>query len=170
MLRPLMRCAAESGNERSSWKRGADLRMPGGVVLVSCVLFTLALLMPMPNCVEAARANWNVSFQHEGFACLTISLVGLLVTWTGFRKRIRWAWWVMFVITWVGVFPTRVLPLFQHKWALTPKEWIYSALFESGLPRFWAVSVVIFVLMLISLLLTAKSFFGTQNRASTHTV
>jgi len=83
----------------------ASFKIRRDVVFVSAVLFTVALLVPVPKCLKAAWKSENVSFQHEGFACLTITLVGLLITWTGFIQRIRWAWFVMFIIVWVAAFP-----------------------------------------------------------------
>jgi hypothetical protein len=73
--------------------------------------------------------------------------------------RFRWAWFVMFVIVWLDAFPILVFPVLRHRWSLSFTEWICSALFQSGIPRVWAMSVIIFILMLIALFLPIKSFF-----------
>lgn len=102
--------------------------------------------------------------------CLANTFVGLLVTWTGFIRRIRWAWFVMFIIVWVGAFPVLVLPLLQHKIAITFIEWMYSAIGQSGIPRVWAESVLIFTMMVIALILPIRSFFGSRETATTKPV
>jgi hypothetical protein len=137
-------------------------------VLASCALFTIALLIPLTTCVKAIWAD-NVSFQHEGLMGLTLIIIGLVTTWVGLYSGVRWAWFVMFIIVWCGGFPILVLPLFRHKWSLTFSEWIYSSMFQSGTPRLWALSVVVFALMLLALVLPVQYLFlrrGTKSPKS----
>jgi len=38
-------------------------------------------------------------------ACLAVILIGLIITWTGYIKRERWTWFVMFIVVWAWAFP-----------------------------------------------------------------
>lgn len=136
------------------------LRIRWNAVFVSSVLFTIAFVCLIPICLGAARTEEEILEQTAGFTCLANILVGLVVTWMGLIKRIRWSWFVMFIIVWVGAFPSMVLPILQHTRAITLTEWGYSALREPGMPRYWAESVLIFTLMVIALILPIKSFLG----------
>lgn len=140
------------------------------MIFLSSVLFTVALLLPLPACIRDAWIKEEPLYQAVGFAGMANIFVGLLVTWVGFVRRCRWAWFVMFIIVWVGGFPILVLPLLQHKIALTFTEWIYSALGTSGDARIWAESVLIFALLAISLLLPIKSFFWNRQGSSGSTL
>jgi hypothetical protein len=135
------------------------LKVRRDLVFVSSVLLTVALAIPAPTCIRAAWTTTDLIFQSGGFTCLANILVGLLVIWTGFIKRSRAAWFVMFIIVWVGGFPVLVWPILGHKLGLTLVEWIYSAIGQSGVPRAWAVSVLTFTLMAIALFLPVGSFF-----------
>jgi hypothetical protein len=150
-------------------------------VLVSSVLFTAELLYLLPaawNCAMAGRnqqvlANLDAGYKAAaqcygelGIAALTIIAIGLLVTWTGFIRRVRSAWFVMFIIVWAWAFPNLVLPLFLHSVGLTAREWIQSALRSSGPARVWAENVVIFLMMVISLVLPLKAFFMSTSATS----
>ena len=147
------------------------MRIRADSVAVSSVLFTIALLCLIPAALRNAiagrdktiLAKLDVGFQAEaqtasylGIACLTIILIGLIVIWTGYVNRGRSAWLVMFVVV-LWAFPFLVMPLFSGTIALT--EWLYSAIYEAGLPRSAAESVLIFLLMVIALLLPIRSFF-----------
>jgi hypothetical protein len=138
-------------------------------VFVSSVLFTVALIIPLPKCLSAAQNREDLIFQAGGFACLSNIFIGLLVTWTAFVKGIRWAWCVMCIIVWVGAFPILALPVLQNRktLSLSLTEWVYSALFQSGIPRAWAEGVLLFVLMLLALVLPLKSFFWRRETGAT---
>jgi hypothetical protein len=139
------------------------------VVFVSSLLFTVAFICLVPACLRAARVTDDVLFQSAGFASLANILVGLLVTWMGFVKGIRWTWFVMFIVVLVGAFPILVLPPFQHTIAITMAEWAKDALHEPGPPRAWTENVLIFALMVIALILPMKSFFrGDEGPAQRH--
>ena len=148
------------------------MRIRRDVVFISSVLFTVAFLLLIPQSLSAAltglRPNPGLDaglsadaglLGDLGTVCLAVIFVGLIVTWAGYVKRVRWTWFVMFTIVWIWAFPILVLPLLQHKIALTWTEWIYSSLGQSGSPRIWAESVLIFALMVIALILPAKAFF-----------
>ena len=53
-------------------------------------------------------------FAPVGFASLAVIAIGLIVTWFGYIKGVRWTWFVMFVIVWVWAFP--VMMPFLHRW------------------------------------------------------
>ncbi len=128
-------------------------------VVISSVLFTVALLIPVPTCVENALYKDDLIRQAGGFALLSNILVGLLVVWTGFLKRRLSAWFVMFVIVWVGAFSILVLPLFQHTMGPTLTEAIHDALEGPGPARATAEGILLFIVLLIALLLPIRSFF-----------
>lgn len=156
------------------------MRIRTNSVFISSVLFTIALLCLIRAALwnyfsgsdKAILAKLNDGFQAEaqtahylGVACLAIILIGLIVVWTGYVQRARSAWFVMFVITWVWAFPLFVMPLFKGTIVLTLPELLYDAIHETGSPRMWAESVLIFLLMVIALLLPLKSFFLARERS-----
>ena len=94
-----------------------------------------------------------------GVASLAVILIGLIVVWTGYIKRVRWTWAVMFVVVWVWAFPLLVMPLLGHRRSLSLPEWIYTAIYYPGSARAYAESVLLFLLMVIALLLPMRSFF-----------
>ncbi len=150
-------------------------------VSISSVLLTVALLCFLP-------ASWNGAFSghggvaaskldygfriaalmmnYVGFASLAIILIGLIVLWTGYIKRSRSAWVVMFVVVWLWAFPLFILPIASpiargHS-GLTFSEWVYDAISGPGLSRNVAELVLIFSAMLAALLLPIKRFFGNR--------
>ncbi|HLB89226.1 MAG TPA: hypothetical protein VJK29_16345 [Terriglobales bacterium] len=150
------------------------MRIRADSVFISSVLFTIALVCLIPAALrnalagrdKMALASLDAGFRAEaqtagylGVACLAIILIGLIVIWTAYVKRARSAWLVMFVVAWIWAFPLFVWPLFKGTVVLTFSEWLYSAIYQSGSPRIWAESVLIFLLMVIALLLPIKSIF-----------
>ncbi|MGA9805045.1 MAG: hypothetical protein WBQ46_17495 [Terriglobales bacterium] len=95
-----------------------------------------------------------------GFASLAIILIGLIVAWTGYLNKIRWAWLVMFVIVWMWAFPTMILPILQMRKGISLTEWFHTAIREPSPYRDLAVIVLMFSLMVIALVLPIKGFFG----------
>jgi energy-coupling factor transporter transmembrane protein EcfT len=95
-----------------------------------------------------------------GFASLANIVVGLIVTWAGYIKGVRWTWFVMFVIAWVWAFPVLLLPYLQHWGNMVPiTEWLPIALRESGPQRDFAEAVLTLLLMVLALALPVKTFF-----------
>lgn len=155
------------------------MRIRRDSVFIASVLFTIALLclVPwswryvfpdqiariadiVPNFEIAARAMSNF-----GIASLAIIFIGLIVTWVGYVKRVRWAWFVMFIIAWAWAFPVLVLPLLTHKIGYTFIELLYGAMVQSGFARTSIQSILILSSMVIALLLPIRSLFflrGTQ--------
>ena len=133
------------------------------MVFVPSVLFTVGLVVCPAGGLEAARATDYPLIQDLGFATLANVSVGLLVTWTGFIRRVRWAWFVMAIIVWVWAFPVFVLPYLQHNIPIPLAEWVSDALRHRGPHRDSAEGVLVFAVMLIPLTLPIKSFFGKHN-------
>jgi hypothetical protein len=72
------------------------------------------------------------ALSNFGVASLVIILIGLIVTWLGYIQRIRWTWFVMFVIAWFWAFPLLVLPLLTHTIPNTFRELLYNAMYQRG--------------------------------------
>jgi hypothetical protein len=94
-----------------------------------------------------------------GVASLVIILIALIVTWAGYAKCLRSAWFAMFIVVWGWAFPLLALPLFKNSFALTFSELLYGALHGYLYPRFWVKGILIFSLMVIALFSPIKSFF-----------
>jgi hypothetical protein len=115
--------------------------------------------------LEPLDAGYRAAAQTMGdfgIACLAILFIGLLVTWAGYVKSVRWTWFVMFILVWLWAFPILVLPLFQGTVVVTLAEWISLALSGPGEPRAWTQSVLIFTLMVLALVLPVKAFFSRR--------
>jgi hypothetical protein len=150
------------------------MRIRLNLVSISSVLFTVALVCLIPtfwaNVITQRDMIWLAKL-YAGYRlaaqttsdlsvlCLVVILIGLIVIWTGYIKRARPAWLVMFVIVWAWAFPLMVLPLFKHTLTLSIPEWLNTAIHQPGVARVWAESVLIFLLMVIALLLPIKPFF-----------
>jgi len=157
-------------------------------VFISSVLFTIALLGLVPPFFENAfaghdkaafqRLDWALRLYSRlmdlfSIAALAIVLIGLIVTWAGYVNKVRWTWFVMFVIVWgwafpVLVFPDVVYPLYRGA-LVVPGFFgmiglIREALHEPGFARHLVQLIVIFVLMVIALVLPMKAFFWGGKR------
>jgi biopolymer transport protein ExbD len=122
---------------------------------------------------------WNF-LAPLGFAYLGIVAIGLIVLWTGYRKRERWAWYVMLIALLFFYFPSSVLPV-----ALQIRRFGWLFLLEllgafrvGGWGQCWIGSLrpnysvglacmpililsgpLKFLVMLVALLLPVKAFF-----------
>ena len=87
------------------------MRIRHDVVFVSCVLFTIVLVYLIPlerNYVLAGYGNMmglNPDIRElartdslVGKLSLALVFIGLIVTWTGYLNKIRWAWFVMLIL------------------------------------------------------------------------
>ncbi len=92
--------------------------------------------------------------------CLAIILIGLIVIWTGYLKRVRWTWAVMFIVVWVWAFPllvdadssgTRVAV--SHHLSGSTRRSILSRIRA----RLGDRLVLLFLLMVIALFLPSKN-------------
>src|SRR5208282_6500183 len=162
------------------------MRIRTDSVLISSVLFTVALLNLLPEGLlyfssgtdKVALARYDAAvraqlqtWHYYGVASLAITLIALIVVWTWYVKRARSAWLVMFVVTWAWAFPLFAWPYLKGPKIFTLPEWIFNAIYERGYPRSEAQMVVTFSLMVIALLLPMKSFFLVRNKpAPIHTL
>jgi hypothetical protein len=140
---------------------------------VSSALFTIALLFLVPmfwaNVITDRDRIWLAKLDGGywlaaqrasdlSIVCLAIILIGLIVLWTGYVKRTRASWVVMFIVVWLWAFPLLVLPLLGHTRSLSIADWLYTAIYYPGSAS-WAKSPLPFLVMVIALLLPVKSFF-----------
>ena len=110
------------------------MKIRRNALAISSILFTLALLVLMPIMMNWALVTHQSRFQDItiypdaaipgdqvvipnyyapiGITSLTIIVIGLVVTWGGYIKGVRWSWFVMFVIVWLWALPVLVLPYF----------------------------------------------------------
>jgi hypothetical protein len=139
-------------------------------IFISSVLFTVALVGLIPNfwvSVITKRLAKLDSGDRSAFearsdlsiVCLVIVLIGLIVVWKGYIKRVRWTWGVMFIVVWVWAFPLFLMPLLGVPRSLSIPEWIYTAISYPGIARAYAEGVLLFLLMVIALFLPVRSFF-----------
>jgi hypothetical protein len=149
------------------------------VVFISCVVLTVALIAMVPRNLRFASTWYQPVIQETdrlyienylmpiGFASLAFVIVGLIVTWTGYRNKLRWAWFVMFVIVWVFAFPVYMLPVlldFRRAESINLSAWFWNALREPGIPRDYAKGPLDFLLMVVGLFLPLKSFFWARKQ------
>lgn len=142
-------------------------------VAVSSLLFTLALLIPMPSMLGNAWTGRQMRlviasglghpnyFAPIGFASLAIIAVGLIVTWSGYINGVRWTWFVLSLIAWGWAFPVLVLPEFHWRNMLPISQWPqWPPLILTGVgPQLgFPESVAAFLLMVLALALPAKTF------------
>jgi hypothetical protein len=143
------------------------------VVALSGILFTAALLMLAPAMWKAAatvhhqgniwgagpQTRFQYGFAPAGFTSLAVIAVGLIVTWAAYIKRVRWTWFVLLVIVWVWAFPVLVLP-YLRPWKDVPTvaQSFASFISEGGPLRNFLEVLVAFALMLLALVLPAKTF------------
>lgn len=140
-------------------------------VLGSSVLFTVALLLWIPLClfwVSVGWASWGRdvegahAFQVQGdfgFASLAVIVIALIVVWKGYVNRVRWAWFVMFIVVWLWAFPVIAFPVkYGVSLAELPKL-VSDALREHGIARNFVEVICLFLLMVVALFLPIKSFF-----------
>lgn len=153
------------------------MRIRRDAAFISSILFTIALLCLLPislraamtgrdkRALEALDAGYQAAAQSMGdlgVASLVIISIGLIVTWTGYINKIRWTWLVMFIIVWGWAFPLLLLPL-RYPGPAGLAEWLSDALQQPGPHRATAESILIVLLMVIALILPAKSFLrGTE--------
>ena len=149
------------------------MRLRRGVLVLSGILFTAALLMLAPAMWMAAatvhhqgniwgagpQTRFQYGFAPAGFTSLAVIAVGLIVTWAAYIKGVRWAWFVMFVVVWGWAFPVLVLP-YLRPWRAVPTvaQSFASFITQGGPVRNLLEVLVAFALMLLALVLPMKTF------------
>ena len=143
--------------------------------IVSRIVLTICLVALLPESLNYA-STWRQVFLQEsdslrvanyvapmGFASLAIIIIGLTVIWTGYSKQMRWAWFLVFVITWVFIFPVYILPLILLMRASSSSfhffGWIGETIHVSGPSRTAAERFLLFALMNGALFLPINAFF-----------
>jgi hypothetical protein len=80
--------------------------------------------------------------------------------WTGYIRRVRWTWFVMFLIVWAWDFPILILP-YLHGWRhIDIFAAISDAWYESGLSRIFVEVSLAFVLMVFALVFPLLEAFA----------
>ena len=138
----------------------AEMKIHRDLLFVSTLLFTFALVFRVPDCLSNIARAKDALMQAVGFASLANILVGLVVAWTGFRGRSRWAWLVLFIIVWVWAFPVLVLPMLQGTIDNSLLEWFATAWRFPGSARIYTENIILVLIMVTALLLPLKSFLG----------
>jgi energy-coupling factor transporter transmembrane protein EcfT len=130
----------------------------------------LALLIPAPAMLwNASTARQTlISIAHRllvenyypaiGFASLAIILIGLIVTWTGYVRGVRWTWFVMFLITWGWAFPVLVLAEFHWRNMMPIAQWPPPRPTGRGPQLGFTASALTFLLMVLALVVPVKTF------------
>jgi hypothetical protein len=149
------------------------MRIRRDAIFVSSVLFMMALAAWVPGYMRFVLTWHRHTLQFSdtlyidnfyapmGFAGLTLALIGVIVTWTGYAQRARWAWFVMFVIVWGFAFPVFLRPVFNLGWGRA--YLLLDAFKHSGPNRDYLKEPLDFLLLLVALLLPIRSFFGKQS-------
>ena len=154
------------------------MRLHRGLLTLSGVLFTAALLMLAPAMWKAAatvhhqgnlwgagpQTRFQYGFAPAGFTSLAVIGVGLIVTWAAYVKGVRWTWFVLLVIVWVWAFPVLVLPYLRPwKGVPTVAQSFASSISGGGVARNFIEVLTAFLLMLLALALPVKTFIlGTR--------
>ena len=90
--------------------------------LISVLVVSACLIELIPGSLRFASTWREIYFEAPGFkeqnflmplgfCSLGLEMIGLIVLWTGYRKKERWAWFVMLIILLFFVFPLNVLTL-----------------------------------------------------------
>ncbi len=157
------------------------MRIPRDAGFYSSVLFTIAFACLVPSQFINAMAGhpnkqlelgpaWGAvaSLNHQlGIASLAIIFIGLIVTWTGYVNKIRWTWFVLFIIVWGWAFPLMIWPLFGTL-SVPVHERFLEALKRPGISRDLLEEILIFSLLLIALFLPIKSFAFPDRKLDTN--
>jgi hypothetical protein len=150
-------------------------------ILVSSLLLSAGLLSLAPQnfnyastigqrFLETSERIWTSNYvAPQGFSGLTIILISLIAIWAGYRRREPWSWVVLFIVTWLFVFPVYVLPLIRDIWnspTFRYADWFQDAVHRSGLGRFAAMRFIEFLLMVVGLFLPGTTFLSSKFQRS----
>jgi hypothetical protein len=146
---------------------------------ISALLLSLCLITVVPESLKSAL-TWREPYtvMPLGLYSLGFVMIGLIVLWTGYRKRERLAWFVMLIILFFYIFPSGFLPLLlqntiepeifgpnlstidlssEIKWILEGNRMAIGLMME----------LLVFPVMLIALLLPIKAFFWKSANSKT---
>ena len=150
--------------------------------LISSLLLSVALIGLIPASLHFAL-TWNQLYEIQrlhienlrmiiGFYSLGFSFIGLMVIWNWFRKKERWAWFVMLAIVLFFIFPGYVLRqivlTYELKLQLSDMlQLLQYALAGNAQGVGIVMGWVTFLVMLIALLIPVKAFFGKTSGHNT---
>jgi len=92
-----------------------------------------------------------------GLASMALICCGVIVTWTGFRRGLKSAWFLLFLIAWIFYFPVLVLPYVPADWKA-----VFEAVLSSSMAREVSLQLVGFLFMLGALALPLKEVFSKR--------
>ncbi len=111
---------------------------------------------------RVARLNYESSI---AFASLALDIIVLIVIWTSYQKRMRWAWFVMVVFVCVYFVPVHLLDVLLdikrvgwHWWPGVVQDANEGRPFAVGA----LIELTIFTLMIIAVLVPVGAFFGKK--------
>ena len=152
------------------------MRVRPDSVFVASLLHTIALLyfirpslwnyFSLDHILLAPLDENSFRGEAQSVASLAIILIGLIVVWTGYAKRSRPAWFVMFVIVWLWAFPRFILSivplLIRERSSFTFLELLSDAMLGPGFQRDVVELTLAFLLMVIALALPIGRVFVTR--------
>jgi hypothetical protein len=111
---------------------------------------------------RVARLNYEASI---AFASLALGIIVLIVIWTSYQKRMRWAWFVVVAFLCVYFVPVHLLDVFldinRVGW-----PWWHGVVRDAREGSQFAVGALkelaMFTLMVIALLVPIGDFFGKK--------
>jgi hypothetical protein len=150
---------------------------------LSSLLFTIAFVWAarwawwgfVPVTVHPNNADLREVFlldSEMAILSLAIILIGLIVVWTGYLKKLRWSWFLMFVIVF-GCAPILIFrdaAMFPRNFAQPVSVWL--RVFAEGIrgepyiSRAIVEAILHFLLMVVALFLPVKAFFFSQRSAT----
>jgi len=113
--------------------------------------------------VQDARVTVDNMVRIAGFSSIALILIGLVVTWVGYVKSVRSAWFIMFIIVVFWAFPGLMLPAFSPGIVMPWRQALVEAITHPGLARAFFKDVAIFVMLAVALVLPVGSFFDAIN-------
>ena len=146
------------------------------------MLLSLCLLVLVPENLNYASTWKQLTFQEAdylrvpnmvspvGFASLAVIMIGLAVIWNGYRKNMRWTWFVLFIVVSVFIFPVYILPLIlmvKASQSFSFSVWLQAAVHSPGPGRVGLERISIFLVMVTALFLPLNAFFGWKRNAPT---
>ncbi len=111
---------------------------------------------------RVARLNYESSI---AFASLALEIIVLIVIWTSYQKRMRWAWFVMVIFVCVYFVPVHLLDVLlaikRVGWPWWP-EAVRQAMEGRQLAVGALTELTIFTLMAIALIAPVRGFFSKK--------
>jgi hypothetical protein len=145
------------------------------LVFISSLLFTICFVWMIPwewaNALPGTghynlEAPWREVIRLYGEVArlsLTMILIGLIVVWTGYLKKLRWTWFIMFVIVFGWAFPIYIWhDILRPAFIMPASDWhaiLASAARGDRVGRAFFEEMFLFSLMIVALFLPVKPFF-----------